>query len=74
MQVPVTIIRRVCRCYAGLRRLSCWWQVLIPCFANLNYARDWLWRSHNLCRVSAYAFTNTAEDCLQARPAALIRD
>ena len=23
--VPVTIIRSVCRCYIGLRRLGCWW-------------------------------------------------
>lgn len=46
-------------------RVGCWWQVLVSCFANLNYARDWLWRSHNLCRVSAYAFTNTAGDCLR---------
>jgi hypothetical protein len=57
----------------GSSLVGCWWPVLISGFANLNYARDWLWRSHNLCRASACAFTNTAEDCTSIPPTIVVR-
>ena len=35
--VPVTIIRRVCRCYAGLRRLLCWYSLRLSLFRTFAF-------------------------------------
>lgn len=42
--------------------------MLISGFANLGYVRSWFWRSHNLCRASACAFTTTKQTHEKKKP------